>query len=243
MRELIECINQNTIDNADELKTCIGAMVCAKNDPVPLDEKNLLQALSIDGEFFVLKLHYNDFNTEIKYEKIKYKLSQALSVIISYEDDGKSYSDIEQFVKYINNISDDKQNSTFGVKNVNELSEYPITVLFSGILPINQLKMTVGSKIDQFIHSDDSYFKPRFAKHRNDISNEIGIPLLPVLPVLDTELSDFQVRLVDMHDERIISEFSIKESLNKDIIEVYLLKLFYIYKVLAQEKQYNSDLQ
>jgi len=185
MQKLLKCIKDNTTKNTNEIQKCISSMVCETNQPIPLSSQNLLNAIEIKGEFLVLKLHYNDFEDELKNQNIKYKISQALSVIVSYEDDGNSYKYIEQFVKYIQNNSDEKQNSTFGVKNVDKLSEFPITILFSGILPINQLKMTVGKEIDKLIHSDDEYFIPRFQKHRDDISKEIGIPILPVLPMLD----------------------------------------------------------
>ncbi len=237
MKELIRCIHENTIQNTEEMQSCIVGMVCSENDPIALSEGSLLHALEYEGEFLLLKLHYNDFENELKNDKIKYKISQALSVVVSYEDDGNHYEKIENFVKYIYDISDDKQNSIFGVKKVESLSEFPVSILFSGILPINQLKMTVGSQIDALIHSDDAYFKPRFQKHRDAISKEVGIPILPVLPLLDTELGAYQVRLVDLFDGRIISEFEVTEILNNDTVDIYLLKLFYIYKVLVEEKK------
>ena len=240
MKELIECIKENTIDNTQEVQSCIESMVCSSTDPIELTQDKLLNALRLDGEFLALKLHFDDFDSELKNETIKYKISQALSVVVSYEDDGNSYEDIEKFVKYIHTISDDKQNSTFGVKKVEKLSEFPITILFSGILPINQLKMTVGSKINEFIHSDDEYFIPRFAKHRDEISKEVKIPILPVIPMLDKELSEFQVRLIDLYDGRLISEFEVSPNLSIEMVEIYLLKLFYIYKVLVEEKKYNK---
>ena len=235
MNKLKECIKQNLVQDNKEIQECILSMVCPNDSPIPLLENQLFNALNINGEFLVLKLHYDNFEEEMKNQKIKYKISQALSIIVSYEDDGNSYEDITKFVKYIYDISDDKQNSTFGIKKVNKLSEFPITILFSGILPINQLKMTVGKKIDEIIHSDDDYFIPRFKKHRDDISNEIGIPILPVLPILDEKLDDFKVRLIDLFDGRLICEFNVCKEITKDTIEIYLLKLFYTYKVLAQE--------
>jgi len=239
LQKLKECIKLNTVQNRQEIEESIMSMICSVNEPISLREDDLLKALELEGEFLVLKLHYDDFENELQSQKIKYKISQALSVIVSYEDDGNSYKKIEQFVKYIHSISDEKQNSTFGVKNVSKLSEFPITILFSAILPINQLKMSVGKKIDTLIHSDDSYFIPRFQQHRDAISKEIGIPILPVLPILDEELGDSTVRLIDLLDGRIISEFEVEEILNKDTVEIYLLKLFYIYKVLAEEKLYK----
>ncbi|MEA1956407.1 MAG: hypothetical protein U9N02_07945 [Campylobacterota bacterium] len=65
----------------------------------------------------------------------------------------------------------------------------------------------------------------------------MGIPILPVLPKLDIELNDYQVRLVDAIDERVISEFEADNNLSYGSIEIYLLKLFYIYKVLVEEKK------
>ena len=216
------------------MQDSIANMQCIKGSPIELLEEDLLNALKIEGEFLVLKLHYNDFGDELKSQKIKYKISQSLSVIVSYEDDGSSYDNILEFVKYISEISDEKQNSTFGIKKVENISEYPITILFSGILPINQLKMTVGKKVDELIHSDDGYFLPRFQKFRDDISKEISIPILPVLPIYDKSLEDYQICLVDLFDGRVISEFTVTPNFNKETIEIYLLKLFYIYKVLAE---------
>ena len=242
MKELIECIDKNTVDNGSQVKSCILGMVCLEDDPITLCEESLLNALELEGEFLVLKLHYTDFEDELKSENIKYKISQALSVIVSYEDDGNSYEEIKNFVEYICSVSDDKQNSTFGVKKVDRVSEFPITILFSGILPINQLKMTIGEDIDSLIHSDDKYFRERFAKHRDDISKEVGIPILPVLPILDKSLGSLQVRLIDLFDERVIAEFEVSQNLSKDTIEIYLLKLFYIYKVLVEEKKHTLNL-
>ena len=240
MQELLHEIENKTTVNTKETQEIILNMICSESSPIPLSAETLKNALSIEGEFLALTMSYDDFNHELENGFIKYKISQALSVIISYEDDGSCFDDIENFIKYIYNNSDDKQNSTFGIKKVNQLSNSPITIFFSGILPINQLKMTVGKEIDKLIHSDDAYFIPRFQKHRDDISKEIGIPILPVLPILDTRLGDFQVRLLDIIENKVISEFEINEVLSKDTVETYLLKLFYIYKVLIEEKRDTS---
>ncbi len=117
MQKLLKCIQNNTTKNTKEIQKCISSMVCEINQPISLSAKNLLDAIELEGEFLVLKLHYNDFEDELKSQKIKYKISQALSVIVSYEEDGDSYNSIEKFIKYIQNNSDDKQNSTFGIKN------------------------------------------------------------------------------------------------------------------------------
>jgi hypothetical protein len=240
MKKLLECIKKNTLHNREEIENSIVNMLCIEDSPVLLSEETLLSALELEGEFLVLKLHYSDFKDEIESEKIKYKISQSLSVVVSYEDDGRSFENIKKFVNYIYNISDEKQNSIFGVKSVEKLSEFPITILFSGILPINQLQMKVGREIDRVIHSDDEYFLPRFQRYRDDISKELGIPILPVLPILDEDLGVFQVQLIDLVDGKLIAEFQVENSLSKDTIEIYLLKLFYIYKILVEEKKCST---
>jgi len=237
MEELIKFIKENTVKNTQEVTESILNMYCGEKDYTPLSYDKLLNALQIKGEFLVLKLHYSDFDSELKEEKIKYKISQALSIIVTYEDDGNSFEDIKKFVTYIHDISDKKQNSIFGVKKVKKLSKYPITILFSGILPINQLKMSVGQKIYDFIHSDDDYFKPRFEHFRDELSKEINTPILPVFPLLDKSLGDTEVTLVDLLDGRLISKFETIKEPDKDVIEQYLLKLFYIYKILATKSK------
>ncbi|MBL0708640.1 MAG: hypothetical protein JJW00_06305 [Sulfurimonas sp.] len=237
MEILKEFIKENTLTNTKEIESSLISMLCSKEDPIELSEKNLLDALKIDGEFLVLNLHYDDFQDELKSQTIKYKISQALSVIVRYEDDEKSSQDIENFIKYIYDISDDKQNSTFGIKKVDKLSNFPVTILFSGILPINQLRMTLGKKVGELIFRDEKYFKPRFKNFRDELSKELGIPILPVFPVVDASLQDNKICLVDLCDGRLISEFTSNNKFDKESIERYLLELLYIYKVLVEQKR------
>jgi hypothetical protein len=241
LKDLLDIIRKNTVGDSKEIEKSITSMVCSKNDLIQLSEESLVKALSIDGEFLVLKLHYDDFEDELKNQVIKYKISQSLSVITCYEDDTNSYEKIAEFVDYIHKASDEKQNSIFGVKRVPELSKYPITILFSGIHPINQLKMTIGKKIHELINSDDEYFQPKFKAYRDKVSQEIGIPLLPILPQLDEDLAEYRVRLVDVVDGRIISEFDVCDRVTKDTLDIYLQKLVYVYEVLAQDIRCKAE--
>lgn len=218
------------------MQELISGMVCdASSSPLCLTQDDLLHALQIKGEFFVLKLHYNDFEDELQTEKIKYKISQSLSVVVSYEDDGTCFENIDKFAKYMYDISDEKQSLVFGVKKVEKLSSYPITILFSGILPINQLEMNIGQKIYDFIHSDDKYFIPKFKQLRDAISKEVNIPILPLFAKNNPSLDDYTVQLKDPVEGKIIAEFEVTKDLNKENLQHYLLKLFYIYKTLLQK--------
>jgi len=239
--QLDRFVQDNTIGNTLEVQESMRNMICPLDAPIPLNEGTLLSALKLQGEFFILKLHYDDLLQELQDEKIKYKISQALSVIVSYEDDTHNFNKINSFVEYIHSISDNKQNSTFGVKKVKVLSEFPITILFSGILPINQLKMSFGSKIHEFINADKKYYAERFARHRDEISQEIGISILPILPQLSKTIDPYEVLLVDLMDGRTISKFEVTQNLSRENVERYLLKLFYVFKVLAEEKCYNNS--
>ena len=234
MIQLKNIIKKRTLSDTKNITQTILNMVCSQEDPIPLKEKTLENALTFHGEFLLLQLGYEDFETELKDEKIKYMISQALSVVVTYEDDGTTFNEIEKFVNYVSIFSDAKQNSIFGVKRVTTLSKYPISILFSGILPINQLEMHVGKKIHTLIHSDDHYFKPRFQEFRDTLSKEINTPILPLFPKLDETLQDTEVILRDLYDGRVISRFTTKERVDKDLVELYLEKLFYIYTVLAE---------
>ncbi len=238
MSQLIKCIQEEVTSNVEEVQTCLMNMICDDSQPIPLKEETITQALKIPGEFLGLRMHYDEYESELENEILKYKISQALSVVVSYEDDGSNFSDIKKFVTYMKEISDPKQNFIFGVRNVKVLSSTPITVLFSGILPINQLHMSIGANIYALIHSNESYFKTRFTKLRDDISQEIGITILPLFPQLDNSLKQNQARLIDTLEETVIADFhmdNIKEDLDKEALEIYLIKLFYIYKQLASK--------
>ena len=237
MKQLKQIIEDKTLNNTEEVFEHVSSMICSNDDFIPLHEDVLINALELNGEFLVLNAHYNDYDKELQEEKIKYKISQSLSVIVRYEDDGNSFEEIQKFVAYMHKLVDKKQNLNFGIKKVSKLSKNPITILFSGVLPINQLKMTLGKGLYALIHSDDEYFLPRFQQLRDDISEEIGIPILPLFPVLDKSLNDFEVQLLDLTDNRLISDVRIPiipEKQGKEAIEIYLLKLFYIYITLAK---------
>ena len=238
--QLIKCINEKVINNTEEVHACLVNMICDDSSPIPLTQETILHALKIDGEFLGLKMRYDEYENELKDEILKYKISQSLSVVVSYEDDGHSFENIEKFISYMKEISDDNQNFIFGIKNVKELSKTPITILFSGILPINQLHMSIGKNIYSLIHSDNEYFIPRFAKLRDDISQEINIPILPIFPVLDSSLKENQARLIDKQSSVIIADFYVGENLDKEALEIYLIKLFYIYKQLALKQNISK---
>jgi hypothetical protein len=233
MHEVMKLIHQKDKSFSNEGERIIESMITS-DAPINLSEKMLLNALSFEGSFYLYQLHYDDFESESQTLDIKYRVSEALSVVVSFEDDGSRIDEIENFVKYLKETADSEQNIIFGVKKVSKLSKYPIRILFSGIHPINQLRMTIGQDIYKVITSDDDYFIPRFAQHRLNISRETGIKILPLFPMLDKNLKGNQVHLVDSVDGRIISDFQVKGVLDKNNLEEYLTKLFYIYKVLME---------
>jgi hypothetical protein len=157
----------------------------------------LVSALELDGEFLILTLSKEELKEELQTKKLHSQISQSLSIVVRFEDDTTQCKYIHDFVKHLHNYIDDTQNFIFGIKKVKKLSKNPVTILFSAILPINQLNMKIGVKIDQFIHSDDEFFPLRFKKFRDSISKEIGTTILPILPQVDNSLDDFEVKLID----------------------------------------------
>ena len=235
MNQLIEKIEELTPQNTTEAIDSIKSMITAEDAPIALKEEDLLRALSIEGEYLVLKLSYEDFVDELQYEKIKYKISQSLSIVVSYEDDGNSFENIEQFVHYISEYTETQQNAIFGIKKVEKLSEFPVTILFSGILPINQLTMHISKDIYDMIHADKPFFKAHFKAFREILSNTVGVPILPLFPKLDLSLQPTEAMLVDLIDERVVAKFSTQKRMDKITIDNYLQKLFVIYTQLCKK--------
>lgn len=231
---LLELIAEKTTpENVGQMQESVMNMICNESQPMPLSEETICRSLELDGEFFVLKMRYEDFEKELEEGKIKRKISQSLSIVASYEDAGDSLGEIETFVKYIHDLSEPSQNFVFGIQRVERLSEYPVTILFGGILPINQLRMSIGEEIDRLIRSDPDYFQSRFKRLRSDLSEEIGIPILPLFPETNPKLAPGRVRLFDPVEERSVSEFEVPRDIEKEGLEIYLLKLFYIFKELG----------
>ncbi len=231
MKDLKDYIYQK--DSSEKSYELIKNMI-SDNTYVELEVDKLIKALSIDGEIFIVQMSYDDYDSEMKTSKLRYLISQALSVVVSYEDDSKQSYRINKFANYIKDISDEYQNSIFGVKKVDKLSSMPITILFSGVLPINQLEMGVCKDVWEFINSDDDYFKPRFKKLRDDISKDCGVRILPLLPYFDKTLKPLNVSLKDIKENKIITEFEVIKNLNKETIEIYLEKIKQVYLALCK---------
>jgi len=225
-------IKKTTEKNYKDVKENIEAMLSPESE-LPLDEDSLFDALKGDGEFFLLKARYEDFNLNEANTLLDLKLKEALCVTIFFEDDGAEYEKIEAFVQYIFEHTMPQQRFCFGIKRVKELSEYPVRILLSEIYPINQLQIRMGKWIDSFIQLDEAYFKEHFTYVRAKISKEIGITLLPLDIVVDEELCPRDVVLVDSITKEKIVAFSVEEDEDKKALDIYLLKLYYVFLKLG----------
>lgn len=224
------------------LQLCAKEMVCDADQPVPLGLDVVEQALELEGECGCILANYEELQREFEEQKLRSKVSEALSVLLCFEDDGNMFGSIEESVKYFREIVDENQNFMFGVKRVQKVSPYPVKILFSGILPINQIHMHIGTKVKSFIESDAVYFSNRFAALRQEISKSVGIPILPVVPVVDEQIGEYDVVLKDPLTQDTIASFTLQYPLTKESLEPYLKKLSNIYKVLAEQKCYNRIL-
>ncbi|WP_456453381.1 hypothetical protein [Hydrogenimonas sp.] len=217
-----------------EMQEGILQMVCNESQPMPLSMQDIYDAMARKGEFLLLTLDYDDIARELAEHKLRRKISEALSILVAFEDDGKRLKTIEPFIKYLHDELDDKQNFRFGIRRVAELSEYPVKILFSGILPINQLKLTIGTDIARLIEEDGDYLRPRFKAMRDDLSEKIGLPILPVRPETSEAIPPNRVRLVDPADGATLCQFDV-ERVDRAGLESYLTKLYYVYKALGEE--------
>ena len=221
----------------DVNKKSLESMLTQKDTPLVIDDKLLIDALALEGEYRILELSYNNLEYEINTKVLKYILKEALFIVSSFEDDGNHYEHIKNFSEYLYANTVKEQSFRIGVKRVKKLSDFPVKILFSGILPINQLRMYIGRELDLVIHSDEDYFQTLFAQARDKISNTTGVPLLPLYPEVDTTLTSFAVKLIEPVTQKTIVEFEVESSSDRDGIEVYLLKLFYVYQQLIEDKK------
>jgi len=232
--KLVSIIEQKTPQkDISKAKELFASML--DGDVLSLSEKELYKALSLRGSYILLELDFQELLQEIESKRLQYLISEALCIVTSFEDDHNRFSQIKDFLEYINKTATQEQSLLFSVKTVKELSKKPIKVAFCGILPINQLRLYLGEDIYNYIHQHNDELQERFAKLREDISLEIGIKILPLFPILDRSLPPKKAKLVDRVTKEVVAEFDIKAIKDIQEIDIYLLKLFYIYKTLAQK--------
>jgi len=227
--------NRSLEDRHKNLKETLTSMI--SKDPLVkvIDEKLLVDTLELNGEFQVVLLTYEDLEKELHTKVLKNLIKSSLQIVVSFEEDSNSYEKIKDFSEYIYRFSSDAQSLSIGVDKVKNLSQFPIKILFGGILPINEMQMFIGKKLYEVVAKEPDYFQPLFALVRKKITEEIGVPLLPLYPEVDLDMSPYGVRLMDPVENKMIVSFEVESCNTKENIDKYLLKLFYVYKKLAQE--------
>ncbi len=216
-------------ESVGRIQSSILQMVCNDSQPMPLDENTLTEALMLEGEFLLLEIDYDELRKQMERRTLEREATEALSIVVSYEDDGKRLESIETSLKFFHDNLDAIQNFRFGIRRVEKHSDTPIRILFSGILPINQLQLTFGEGIAKLIDSHRSYYHERFQALRIEASRNIGIPILPISATVDPQLPPFKARVQERVGGRIVSEFSMPGHTDSQDIEAFLLKIFHIF--------------
>ena len=227
-------IKKTLQENQADVLTTIDSMICAESE-LPLREETLYEALVGEGEFFLLKAKYEEFDLSTDNLLLDKKLNEALCITICFEDDGSRYEEIEAFVKYIYTHTEKEQKFLFGVKKVDKLSEFPLKILLSEIYPINQLEIHLGEWISSFLSKNKPYFKEHFAAIRANISQEIGITLIPLNIKTQEDLCKNEVILLDSVTKERIVAFRVETCDDKKALDIYLLKLYYIFLKLGSK--------
>jgi len=208
---------------------------CGGSSPYPLAEEDISCALALAGESLVLELSYEDLLQDKEQGRVILKLLEALSVLVCFEDDGTQFDTIAKYIQYLHSNTQKEQNFLFGVQTVQQLSSTPVTILLSGILPINQLEIAIGTTLYEFIQNNYELLLPHFTQFRQQLSQEIGIPILPIKHYADANLQTHQIALKNGEDGTVICECKVKSE-NMDpteIIDDYLRKLYFVYKKLS----------
>ena len=210
-------------------------MVC-ENSPLPLTLKDIEEALKIEGDTFFIELKYTDIEKELQEQKVLYKILESYSVVICFEDDGKRYNDIHTLVSFLHNNSPLSINFRFGIKEVEKLSNDPIKILLSGILPINQLEIQIEEKLYKYIEKNKNKLSKKFLKTREILSEKIGFTILPVKYYPSKDMLPQSIKLINPYTKQTICECkATKKTKNIDkIIEEHLDKLSMAYINLAK---------
>ena len=232
MQKLKEILQGKT-QKADEVYDVVCDMVCSGEDYIALPPESIEAALKLDGEFLLLYLQKEEIEEELQTQQLKYPISESLSIVSMFESDGSNFEQIEAFVALMKSYVDPLQNFVFGVKKVDKLSKTPLKILFSGILPINQLQLSIGSKLYEYIHSDEEYFKAEFLSFRRQLSKALGIPILPVYSLKDEHLAEMEIELKDHKADKTLAKFALDGEPSKELIQEYLKRVFAIYCKLA----------
>ena len=242
MQRLLDAVTQKTVpERTGEMQKAIAQMVCNESQPIPLEPDALSDALEKEGEFLLLQMSYDDFAKEPEERKIARKLREATAIVASFEDDGSSVDAIEEMLKYIHDRLDELQSFRFGIKRVERLSDAPVSILFAGILPINQLRLKVGEEVMRMLETHRDYYAPLFRSLRHELSEETGVPILPLEPRPDPDSPPRTVQLEDPYTGQVICEFEVAPLIAKEGLEIYLVKLYYVYKRLIQQMRENHQ--
>ena len=216
-------------------------MECGTDDYIALSWEDILCALKIEGSFTLLELTKEDMQQDLQTQNLKYQISQSRGIVAVFEADGENVKEVEEFITHIKSFTDDAQHFVFGIKKVKQLSDTPLKILFSGILPINQLQMRIGEVLQEFIDSDEEYFKKRFRAFRDVLSEALGVRILPVFARKDKTLAPKQIEIREFYGSGIIAKFEIDKPLSHGVVEEYLERIFEIYLSL-QRKQHLGDI-
>jgi hypothetical protein len=209
--------------------TCEGA-----TPMLELSFDAIKEALKLDGEEFFLTLTYDDLQEEIRIQKLRDLLNESLSILVCFEEDGLRVQEIENFCQYLFKNTEAVQNLQFGIHKVKKLSDEPVRILFSGILPINQLEIAMESSLYDYIQEHKEELQKEFIAVRKKLSQELCVPILPVKNYPDDSLEKNSVHLLDRTNKKTLCTCRMQEEKDpKKFIGEYLTKLYYAYKKLA----------
>jgi len=203
-----------------------------------LSSLSLSKALSLQGENYLLQLSYEDVAQELKERKLTQKINEALSILVCFYDDGTKFNTIESFSRYLYNATQKTQYLKIGVTQSKNKSHHPVTIFFSGILPINQLNIVIEKNLYCFIEQHQEKLKEKFQATKERLLRELGTIILPVEHYPKENITPNTLYLEDAKTGSKLCECRVENNsyTPEEIIDDYLEKLYFVYKKLLTTK-------
>ena len=234
-KQLLEIIAEKSAPACiGQMQELIMGMICNESQPMPLSAEEIYDAMLLEGEFAVFELDYKDVEKELFEKRLQKNISESLSILVTFEEDGRSLTDIESLIRYIHEQLDPLQNFRFGIKRADKLSHFPVKILFSGILPINQLQIFVGKEIGELLEKNSTFLEAELQTIRLELSEKIGTPILPLHFQISSKIPPRRVRLFDPVQKLLLCEFDVDKGW-RDGLENYLRKLYLSFGKLGAE--------
>ncbi len=190
-----------------------------------LNEDDIIEALSDDGEIRTLNLTNQDLEDEsLINSNIKNELIKSKSIIIIFEVQTEIISDeYKKFIDYVYSFVDDDTTVKFDFVQVDYPRYEAIRILLTGYEDDDQFILEIGNDFAEYWSSNSEYCFERFKKMRENIS-KITSQEIKAIRLLSTSRSTNMIELSNAQTLQAIRVFEFNEQ-TKEKFDEFLTKL------------------